>query len=66
MSLTEAMEKISREEAEKLIQNSVIINSKLEQDKNQICVLMTLSDNKICLFKYDIQKGEKSYFLKNL
>lgn len=58
------MKKITREQAEQLFEKENVINSKIEQDKNELCISMTLSNNKSCLIKFDIKSRQKSYFLE--
>lgn len=59
------MKKISREQAEQLFLNSNVLQSKVEQDKKELRVFMSLSGNKSCLVKYDLKKQTKTYFLDN-
>ena len=60
------MKKITREEAEQLFIVSNVLNTKVEQDKNELRVSMNLSDNKSCLIKFDVKNQQKTYFLDNL
>ncbi len=59
------MKKITRKQAEQLLLNSDVINSKVEQNKNELRVSMSLAGNKSCLVKYDIKNHTKSYFLED-
>jgi len=58
------MKKISREQAEQLLLDSKVIDTKIEQTKSELRVSMNLSGNKSCLIKYDVQTQKKSYFIK--
>ena len=58
------MKKITREQAEQLFLVSNVLNTKVEQDKNQLRVFMTLSDNKSCLVQFDLKNQQKNYFLE--
>ena len=60
------MKKITREEAEQLFIVSNVLNTKVEQDENELRVSMNLSDNKSCLIKFDVKNQQKTYFLDNL
>lgn len=58
------MKKITREQAEQLFLVSNVLNTKVEQDTNQLRVFMTLSGNKSCLVKFDLKTQQKTYFLE--
>jgi len=58
------MIQISREEAEKLFLESEVINTKIQQDKNELRVIMTLSDNQTCHVSYNFKSKEKTYLLE--
>ena len=60
------MKKISRERAEQLFIEANVINTKVEQDKNELRVSMTLSGNKSCLIKFDVKSQQKTYFLDSI
>lgn len=60
------MKKISREQAEQLFFVSNVLNTKVEQDENELRVSMTLSGNKSCLIKFDVKNQQKTYFLENI
>ncbi len=60
------MKKISREQAEQLFIESNVLNTRVEQDENELRVSLTLSDNKSCLIKFDVKSRQKSYFLDSI
>ena len=57
------MKKISRREAETLIQTSSIVDSDVVQDQNEMRVLLTLTNDQTFLLKYDLHYHDKSYFI---
>jgi len=59
------MKRISREQAEQLFIESKVLNSKIDQDQNELRVSMTLSGNKSCLIKFDVKSQQKTYYLDN-
>ena len=58
------MNQLSREKAEKLIEEKNVISTKIEQDKNELRVYLQLADGKSCLVKYDKLEKTKKYYLK--
>jgi hypothetical protein len=60
------MKKISREQAEQLFSDANVLNTKVEQDENELRVSMTLSGNKSCLIKFDVKSQQKTYFLDSV
>ena len=60
------MKKISREQAEKLFLESKVLNSKIEQNENELRVSMILSGNISCLIKFDVKSQQKTYFLESI
>ena len=60
------MEKITREQAEKLVLKSHIVKTELKQNKKELRLLMKLTDNKSLLVSYDIQKGKKTFFIDRI
>ena len=60
------MKKISREQAEKLFEKEKVINTKVEQDKNELRISLNLSSNVSCLIKFDVKKQKKTYFINNI
>ena len=60
------MKKISREQAEQLFLVSNVLETKIEQDENELRVSMTLSGKKSCLVKFDFRNLQKTYFLKSI
>jgi len=54
------MKKISREQAEQLFLESKVLNSKIDQDQDELRVSMILSDNKSCLIKFDVKSQKKT------
>ncbi len=57
---------IDRKQAEDLLGHSELVNSKLNQDKKELCITLKLSDGKTVLMKYNISNKIKSYFLKQI
>lgn len=60
------MKKISREQAEQIFIEENVLNTKVEQDENELRVSMTLSGNKSCLIKFDVKNQQKTYYLENI
>lgn len=60
------MKKISREQAEQLLIDYNVIKSIINQNENELCVSMILSENKSCLIKVDIKTHKKTYFLEDI
>lgn len=58
------MNQLSREKAEKLIEDKNVVSSKIKQDKTELCVYLKLTDGRSCLVKYDKLKKTKKYFLE--
>lgn len=56
------MKQMSRQEAEALFHRSKIISTNVEQDKKEMRILLTLSNDCGFLVKYDLVTHEKSYF----
>jgi len=57
------MKKISRREAETIIQASSIVDSNVVQDQNEMRVLLTLTNDQTFLLRYDLHDHNKSYFI---
>ena len=57
------MQKINRAEIEKLLLNFEVLNTKIEQDKKELRILTTLSNQDRFLVKYDLTTRKKSYFM---
>jgi hypothetical protein len=55
------MKKISRKEAEELFLRSEVINTEIKQDKNELRVIMSLSNNQFCQITYNYKSKEKTY-----
>jgi hypothetical protein len=53
--------KISREEAEKLIDTSQVLSTSVDQQSKQIKVRMQLANDQTCVVTYDRKTHEKSY-----
>ena len=53
--------KISREEAEKLIDTSQVLSTSVNQKHKEIQVRMELSNAQTCVITYDRQTHQKSY-----
>lgn len=58
------MKKISREQAEALFLDSEVITSSIHQDKDQLCVVMTLSTHQSCHVTYNFKSKEKTYYIE--
>lgn len=59
------MKRISRDEASRLLRTFGIIETKIERIKNALMVYSMLSNHHLLLVKYDVNKHDKSYFIKN-
>jgi len=57
------MKKISREQAEQLFLDSEVLRSSIQQDKDQLRVVMTLSTEQACHVTYNFKSKEKRYYL---
>ena len=55
--------KLSREEAEKLINSSDVVSTSLNQKQKEIQIRMELSNSQTCVVTYDRRTHEKSYHL---
>jgi hypothetical protein len=66
--LDKNMDQLSREKAELLLEKEVVVNTKIEQDKNEMRIFIELADGNYFLVKYDLVQKAKSYFFekKNL
>ena len=60
------MRQITRHEAEILFLTAKVISSYIEQDKQEMRILMKLSDDRDFIVKYNIHDHVKSYFLHDL
>ncbi len=58
------MNQLSREKAEKLIEDKNVVSTKVEQDKTELRIYLQLADGKSCLVKYDRIEKIKRYFLE--
>lgn len=56
------MKQITRREAEALFYKSKIVSTNIEQDKNEMRILLTQSNDSVFLIKYDLIHHKKSYF----
>ena len=56
--------KISREEAENILNSFNVVSSTTEQEGGKLSVNLNLSDNRTCVVKYDRKNQQKSYYLK--
>lgn len=57
------MQKINRTEIEKLLFDFEVVDTKVDQDKKELCILTTLSNRDSFLVKYDLKTRRKSYFI---
>ncbi len=53
--------KISREEAEKLIDASQVLSTSVNQEEKQIKIRMQLANDQACVITYDRKTHTKSY-----
>lgn len=60
------MKNISREQAESLFLEAEVINTKVQQDHNELRVIMTLSSNQVCHVIYDFKSKQKTYQLQTV
>ncbi len=58
------MDQLSREKAEKLIDDKNVVDTKIEQDKTELRIFLELADGKSCLVKYNRLEKTKKYFLE--
>jgi len=59
------VKEITRDEAEELFLNSEVLDTNVESNDKELCILTTLSDNTSCLVKYDTEDHSKSYFVED-
>lgn len=57
------MQKINRNQAEEIFNNSDVIQTKINQSKDILCLVFDLSDGKHLQMNYRFPEGEKTYFL---
>ena len=57
------MQKINRAEIEKLLLHFDVINTKVEQDAEELRVITTLSNRNRFLVRYDVKTRKKTYYL---
>jgi hypothetical protein len=57
------MKKISREQAEQLFLDSEVLTSSIQQDKDQLRVIMTLSTEQSCHVTYNFKSNKKTYYI---
>lgn len=55
--------KLSREEAEKVINTSNVVSTSVKQGKKEIQIHMKLSNAQTCIVTYDRSTHKKSYML---
>ena len=60
------MKQITRHQAEALFHTSQVITTNVIQNKKEMQVLMTLSDHRAFLLKYNLNDHVKSYFLEDV
>ena len=58
------MKQITRTEAESLFLTSKVIESCIEQDKNEMCIRLTLANRLSFMVKYNTLDHQKSYFVQ--
>ena len=58
------MNQLSREKAEKLIDDKIVVSTKIEEDKTELRIYLQLDDGKSCLVKYDRLEKTKKYFIE--
>jgi len=60
------MKNISREQAENLFLEAEVINTRVQQDNNELRVIMTLSSKQACHVIYNFKSKEKTYELQTV
>ena len=58
------MKKISREIADRMIQKSHPVRSKIDQEGNELCVTFNLLNGMLLLVRYNGRSLHKTYFLR--
>lgn len=56
------MESIDRTQVEDLLDKFKVSFTELNQDKNEICIILKLSNGKTVLMKYNIHDKTKRYY----
>ncbi len=59
------MYKINRNRAEEIFNNSELINSKINQTENNLCLIFDFSNGEHLQMNYKYPEGEKTYYLLN-
>ena len=59
------MYKINRNRAEEIFNNSDVINSKINQSEDILCLIFDFSSGDHLQMNYKFPDGEKTYFLLN-
>lgn len=57
------MKQITRHEAEALFRKSQVVSTNIEHNQEEMQILLTLSNDRAFLVKYDLHDHEKRYFL---
>ncbi len=59
------MTRITRKQAESLLNESSVMESKVYQNNDLIRVTLKLSDDSSLIYKFDIKNKTKTYFIEN-
>jgi hypothetical protein len=57
------MLQINRNQAEEIFNSSEVINTKINQSENNLCLIFDFANGKHMQMNYIFLKGEKSYYL---
>lgn len=58
------MKEITRFEAESLFQNHSVMNRTIQQSRNELSIVMMISDHRSLIVKYNVPKQTKRYYLE--
>ena len=59
------MHKINRNQAEEIFNKSDVINTQINQNEDNLCLIFDFSNGEHLQMNYKQPEGEKSYFLLN-
>ena len=59
------MYQINRNQAEEIFNNSDVINTQINQNEDNLCLIFDFSSGEHLQMNYTHPEGEKSYFLLN-
>jgi hypothetical protein len=60
------MQEINREEAEWLVGNNDVLNRQLQQNNHELAIFLTLANRQVCVVKYQLNTGCKSYYIREV